>query len=169
MAILPGSWWVGLSTPILSLCHSIFKDWTIFSPHFLLWNKGSSCAVTQWRQLVSCDWSWHSHGSLTTVTPGFHIVVSVVSVVRKKFIGQVEFIFYLVQQVVYVVSFLLSICTGGFHKAWFPYRCICRRKKILRTDITLWKPPVQMLWKLKNWKLKTLFILEDLELIRLLA
>ena len=23
--------------------------------------------MTQWRQLVSCDWSWHSHGS---VTPG---------------------------------------------------------------------------------------------------
>ena len=41
--------------------------------------------------------------------PGFHIVVSVVSVVsvvRKKFIGQTEFI--LVQQVVSVVSFVLS-------------------------------------------------------------
>ena len=34
------------------------------------------------------------------------------------------------------------------HKAWFPYRCICRvcrTKKIHRTDTTLWKPPVQML------------------------
>ena len=30
-------------------------------------------------------------------------------------------------------------------KAWFPYRCICRTKKIHRTDTTLWKPPVQML------------------------
>ena len=36
-------------------------------------------------------------------------------------------------------------------KAWFPYRCICRicrvcrTKKIHRTDITLWKPPVQIL------------------------
>ena len=36
-------------------------------------------------------------------------------------------------------------------KAWFPYRCICRicrvcrTKKIHRTDITLWKPPVRML------------------------
>ena len=30
-------------------------------------------------------------------------------------------------------------------KAWFPYRCICRSKKIHRTDKTLWKPPVQML------------------------
>ena len=36
-------------------------------------------------------------------------------------------------------------------KAWFPCRCICRicrvsrTKKIHRTDITLWKPPVQML------------------------
>ena len=49
--------------------------------------------------------------------PGFHMVVSVVSVVsvvRKKFIGQIEFI--LVQKVVYVVSFVLSICTGGFYK-----------------------------------------------------
>ena len=43
--------------------------------------------------------------------------------------------------------------TGKIHayvscKAWFPYRCICRvcsTKKIHRTDITLWKPPVQML------------------------
>ena len=39
----------------------------------------------------------------------------------------------------------------GCSKAWFPYRCICRicrvysTKKIHRTDITLWKPPVQML------------------------
>ena len=36
-------------------------------------------------------------------------------------------------------------------EAWFPYRCICRicrvchTKKIHWTDITLWKPPVQML------------------------
>ena len=52
-----------------------------------------------------------------TLKPGFHIVVSVVSVVsviRKKFIGPIEFI--LVQQVVSVISFVLSICTGGFHK-----------------------------------------------------
>ena len=48
------------------------------------------------------------------VKPGFHIVVSVVSLVRKKFMGHIEFI--LVQQVVSVVSFVLSICTGGFHK-----------------------------------------------------
>ena len=65
------------------------------------------------------------------------------SVVRKKFIGHNSF--YLVQQVVSVVSVVLSSCTGGFHKAWFPYRCICRTKKIHRTDTTLWKPPVQML------------------------
>ena len=42
-----------------------------------------------------------------------------------------------------------SVCTSL--KAWFPYRCICRicrvsrTKKIHGTDITLWKPPVQML------------------------
>ena len=55
---------------------------------------------------------------LSSLKPGFYIVVSVVSVVsvvRKKFIGQIEFI-HLVQQVVSVVSFVLSICTGGFHK-----------------------------------------------------
>ena len=51
-------------TPILSLCHGIFTDWSIFSTPFLLWKKGSSGPVTQWRQLVSCDWLWHSHGSL---------------------------------------------------------------------------------------------------------
>ena len=53
-----------LATPILSLCHGIFTDWSIFSTPFLLWNKRSSGPVTEWRQLVSCDWSWHSHGSL---------------------------------------------------------------------------------------------------------
>ena len=52
------------ATPALSLCHGIFTDWSIFSIPFLLWKKGSSGPVTQWRQLVSCDWSWHSHGSL---------------------------------------------------------------------------------------------------------
>jgi len=30
-------------------------------------------------------------------------------------------------------------------RAWFTYRCICRTKKIHRTDTTLWKPPVQLL------------------------
>ena len=38
--------------------------YSIFSTPFLLWKKGSSGPVTQWRQLVSCDWLWHSHGSL---------------------------------------------------------------------------------------------------------
>ena len=37
-----------LATPILSLCHGIFTDWSIFSTPFLL----------------SCDWLWHSRGSL---------------------------------------------------------------------------------------------------------
>ena len=53
-----------LATPILSQCHGIFTDWSIFNTPFLLWKKGSSGPVTQWRQLVSCDWLWHSHGSL---------------------------------------------------------------------------------------------------------
>ena len=44
-----------------------------------------------------------------------------------------------------------SVVVSVAPKAWFPYRCICRicrvcrTKKIHRTDITLWKPPVQML------------------------
>ena len=33
-----------------------------FSIPFLLWKKSSSAPVTQWRQLVSCDWSCHSQG-----------------------------------------------------------------------------------------------------------
>ena len=40
----------------------------------------------------------------------------------------------------------LEFCKAD--KVWFPYRRICRvcrTKKIHRTDITLWKPPVQML------------------------
>ena len=44
--------------------------------------------------------------------------------------------------------FQYSPTTFWHLKAWFPYRCICRvrrTKKIHRTDITLWKPPVQML------------------------
>ena len=67
------------------------------------------------------------------VKPGFHFVVSVVSVVRKKIIGQIEFILSRTARVVTVVSVVLSICTGGFHKAWFPYRCICRICRICRT------------------------------------
>ena len=53
------------ATRILSLCQGIFTDWSIFSVPFLLWKKGGSSPVTQWRQLAPCDWSWHSHGSLT--------------------------------------------------------------------------------------------------------
>ena len=53
-----------LATPKLSLCHGIFTDWSIFSTPLLLWLKGSSGPVTQWRHSVSCDWLWHSHGSL---------------------------------------------------------------------------------------------------------
>ena len=50
------------ATPILR--HGIFTDWSMFSTPFLLWKKGSSGLVTQWSQLLSCDWLWHSHGSL---------------------------------------------------------------------------------------------------------
>ena len=60
----PGADEQELATPMLSLCHGIFTDWCIFSTLFLLWKKGSSGPVTQWRQLMSCDWLWHSHGSL---------------------------------------------------------------------------------------------------------
>ena len=47
-----------------SLSQGIFTEWSIFSVSFLLWKKRSFGPVTQWRQLVSCDWLWHSHGSL---------------------------------------------------------------------------------------------------------
>ena len=76
--------------------------------------------------------------------PGFHIVltvVPVVSVVQKKFIGQIEFI----------LSRTTRCICHFYCIAWFPYRCICRicrvcrMKKIHGTDITLWKPPVQIL------------------------
>ena len=62
--VLSGAEEQELATPILILCHGIFTDWSIFSTRFLVWKKGSSGPVTQWRQLVSCDWLWHSHGSL---------------------------------------------------------------------------------------------------------
>ena len=47
---------------ILSLCHGIFTHWSIFSIPLLLWKKGSAGPLTQWRQLVSCNLSWYSHG-----------------------------------------------------------------------------------------------------------
>ena len=34
-----------------------------FSIPFLVWKKDRCGPVTQWRQLVSCDWPSHSHGS----------------------------------------------------------------------------------------------------------
>ena len=52
------------ATSILSLSDGIFKDWSFFWHTFSLLNNGSSAPVTQWRQLVSCDMSSHSHGSL---------------------------------------------------------------------------------------------------------
>ena len=56
--------WVGACNSHSKPMSRIFTDWSIFSIPFLLWKKGSSGPVTQWRQLVSCDWSWHSYGSL---------------------------------------------------------------------------------------------------------
>ena len=53
-----------LATPILSLV-TAFLQTDLFLVHpFLLWKRGESGPVTQWRQLVSCDWLWHSHGRL---------------------------------------------------------------------------------------------------------
>ena len=50
------------ATPILSLCHRIFTDWSIFSIPFLLWKKGSSGPVTSfsflWLVIVL---PWESH------------------------------------------------------------------------------------------------------------
>ena len=60
-------------------------------------------------------------GSVYDVTvylkPGFHIVVSVasvVSVVRKKFIGKIEFI---LSRTTSCICRFFCIFTGGFHKA----------------------------------------------------
>ena len=50
--------------PQNSVCHGIFTDRSIFCMPILLWKRDSSGPVTQWRQLVSCDWSWHSHRGL---------------------------------------------------------------------------------------------------------
>ena len=63
-SLVPGADEQELATPILSLGHGIFTDWSIFSTTFLLWKKGISSPVTQWRQLSSCDWLCHSHGSI---------------------------------------------------------------------------------------------------------
>ena len=70
----PGADGLEPATPIPSLCHGIFIDWSIFSTPFLLWKKASSGLVTQWRQLVSCDWLWHSHRSL--IQSRFHLKIN---------------------------------------------------------------------------------------------
>ena len=57
-------------------------------------------------------------GGACALKSGFHIVVSVVSVgsvVRKKFIGPIEFILSRTTSCI-CRFFVLSICTGGFHK-----------------------------------------------------
>ena len=56
--------WVGACNSHTKLISRSFTDWLIFSIPSLLWKKGSSRPVTRWRQTVSCDWSWHSHGCL---------------------------------------------------------------------------------------------------------
>ena len=48
-------------SPILTLCHGIFTDRSVFSIPFLLWKKGCSGTVTQ---DVKSVWSWRSQGSL---------------------------------------------------------------------------------------------------------
>ena len=63
-----------LAVPILSLCHGIFTVWSIFSTPLFFWKKGSSGPVTQWRQWVSCDWLWHSRGSL--IQSRFHLKIN---------------------------------------------------------------------------------------------
>ena len=56
--------WVGACNSHTKPMSQLFTDWSIFSITFLLWKKDSSGPVTQWRQLLSCYWSWRSHGSL---------------------------------------------------------------------------------------------------------
>ena len=54
-----------IKTPILSFCHVVFADWSILVYLFFCERKAVPVQLTQWRQLVSFNWSWHSHGSLT--------------------------------------------------------------------------------------------------------
>ena len=59
------SWWVGAYiSPYVVYVTAFSQTDLFFSVPFLLWKKGSSGPVTQWRRLVSCNWAWHSHGSL---------------------------------------------------------------------------------------------------------
>ena len=55
--------WVGACKAYTEHVTAFFRL-IYFSIPFLLWKKGTSGSVTQWRQLFSCDFSWHSHGSL---------------------------------------------------------------------------------------------------------
>ena len=113
--------------------------------------------------------------ALSSLKPGFHIVVSVV---RKKFVRYIQllacfsislYLSYLSHEQIQLYENLPYKCSIQKKrqiqlvvrdrmnsmeirlKARFPYLCICRicrvcrTKKIHRTDITLWKPPVQML------------------------
>ena len=78
-----------------------------------------SCIVSQ-KKSATLQQSWDADGCAllcqhSFLKPGFHIVVSVVSVVRKKFIGQIEFILTRTTSCI-CRFFCVSICTGGFHK-----------------------------------------------------
>ena len=70
---------------------------------------------------------------------------------RRKGLRGFPFLLILSGIVALLKLYFVSQLPRLFTKAWFPYRCICRicrvcrTKKINRTDITLWKPPVQML------------------------
>ena len=69
--------------------------------------------------------------------PGFHIVVSVVSVVRKKFIGQIEFILSR------TTSCICRLCCIEHLYGRLPYSCICPMnffRTTDTTDTTIWKP-----------------------------
>ena len=79
-------------------CHILFKTTALKSAvkrkGFLLSKSKAQRAKAALALVVSNDLmmssDWLRVGLL--LKPGFHIVVSVVSVVRKKFIGQIEFI-----------------------------------------------------------------------------
>ena len=51
-------------SPILTLCHGIFTDRSVFSVLFLFWKKCCSRTVTQDVKSVYFNWSWRSQGSL---------------------------------------------------------------------------------------------------------
>ena len=83
-----------------------------------------------------------------TIKPGFHIVVfvvSVVSVVRKKFIGQIEFILSRTTSCIYRF-FCIEHLYGRFPYSYIrPMNCFRTTDTTDTTDTTIWKPGLKLM------------------------